>query len=148
MKNLNMDTYEKEQQEEVKAPEIRAIDYFDNDKWDAWSRNFEKRVKACAYPGCMTARLSKAIYDAVVDGKHKLGEGKEYHAFLSSNILFSLMKTLEEGCAYRPSMLILESPILILKGRKKIMPDELALPDMRELLFQYGSLQRQLSNYY
>lgn len=76
-------------------------------------------VKACAYPGCMTARFSKATYDAVIDGKHKLGEGKEYRAFLNSIILLSLMKTLEESCAYRLSMLILDLLILTLKKERK-----------------------------
>lgn len=136
-KSLNTDAYEKEQQEETKVPEIKAIECFDADKWDAWSNNFEKIVKACAYPGCVTARLSKLTYDAVVNGKHKSEEGKGYRAFLNSIILFSLMKTLEECCAYRPAMLILDSPILTLKERKKIMPDELASPGMRESLFQY-----------
>lgn len=128
---------EKEQQEETKVPEIRAIEGFDSENWDEWSCNFEKMVKACAYPGCTTVRPSKATYDAVVDGKHKSEEGKGYRVFLNSIILFSLMKTLEEGSAYYPSMLILDSRILTLKERKKIMPDELAPSGMRESLFRY-----------
>lgn len=69
--------------------------------------------------------------------KHKASEGKGYRAFLNSIILFALMKTLEEEGTYRSGMLILDSPILTLKEKKKISQKELASPGMRESLFRY-----------
>lgn len=47
------------------------------------------------------------------------------------------MKTLEEEGTYRSGMLILDSPILTLKEKKKISQKELASPGMRESLFRY-----------
>lgn len=47
------------------------------------------------------------------------------------------MKTLEEEGTYRSGILILDSPILTLKEKKKIYKKDLAQAGMRESLFRY-----------
>jgi hypothetical protein len=135
--DLNTDAFNREQIEESDTPKFNIMDHIDMERWKQWSDTFEAIVKECKYPSCNSARISPDTYDAVVNGKHKASEGKGYRAFLNSIILFSLMKVLEDGCAYRPAMLILDSPILTLKEKKKIRPEELAEPGMRESLFRY-----------
>ncbi len=134
---LDADVKEKEGEKEEKVPEIDAMDYFDESSWEDWNRCFSRAIESCAYPNFLNARLSKETYDAIINGKHKSDEGKGYRAFINCIILFSLMKALENVGVYRPAMLILDSPILTLKEKKNIMPEELADPGMRESLFQY-----------
>lgn len=133
--DLNSDVFEREMENESENLVFHPMEYIDMDRWKLWSDTFEMIVKECGYPNCSTARISPDTYDAVVNGKHKSDEGKGYRAFLNSIVLFSLMKTLEEGGAYRPAMLILDSPILTLK--EKVRADEMADPGMRTLLFRY-----------
>lgn len=133
--DLNSDVFEREMENESGNLVFHPMEYIDMDRWKQWSDTFEMIVKECGYPNCSTARISPDTYDAVVNGKHKSDEGKGYRAFLNSIVLFSLMKTLEEGGAYRPAMLILDSPILTLK--EKVRADEMADPGMRTLLFRY-----------
>lgn len=133
--DLNSDVFEREMENESENLVFHPMEYIDMDRWKLWSDTFEMIVKECGYPNCSTARISPDTYDAVVNGKHKSDEGKGYRAFLNSIVLFSLMKTLEEGGAYRPAMLILDSPILTLK--EKVRANEMADPGMRTLLFRY-----------
>ena len=133
--DLNSDAFEREKEEDSEKPAFHPMEHMDMDCWKKWSDTFEIIVKACNYPNCGTARISPDTYDAIVNGKNKSDEGKGYRAFLNSIVLFSLMKTLEDGGAYRPAMLILDSPILTLK--EKVRQDELADPGMRTSLFKY-----------
>lgn len=133
--DLNTDAFEREMEEEGEKVVFKPMDHIDMERWKQWSDTFEMIVKECNYPNCGTARISPDTYDAIVNGKHKSDEGKGYRAFLNSIVLFSLMKTLEDGGAYRPAMLILDSPILTLK--EKVRKDELADPGMRTSLFRY-----------
>ena len=133
--DLNSDVFEREMEDESDNIVFHPMENIDMDCWRQWSDTFEIIVKECGYPNCSTARISPDTYDAVVNGKHKSDEGKGYRAFLNSIVLFSLMKTLEERGAYRPAMLILDSPILTLK--EKVRADEMADPGMRTLLFRY-----------
>ncbi len=133
--DLNTDAFEREMEEEGEKVVFKPMDHIDMERWKQWSDTFEIIVKECNYPNCGTARISPDTYDAIVNGKHKSDEGKGYRAFLNSIVLFSLMKTLEDGGAYRPAMLILDSPILTLK--EKVRKDELADPGMRTSLFRY-----------
>ena len=132
---LDADVFEREMEEESEKVKFLPMKHIDMTHWKQWSDNFEKIVKECKYPNCTTAHISPDTYDAVVNGKHKTDEGKGYRAFLNSIVLFSLMKTLEDDCVYRPAMLILDSPILTLK--EKVHSDELADPGMRTSLFKY-----------
>lgn len=136
MQVLNTDALNQGQPEE-NSPRINLIEYVDADKWKKWSDTFATIVEECHYPNFVSARIAKNTYDAVVNKKHKASEGKGYRAFLNSIILFALMKTLEEEGTYRSGMLILDSPILTLKEKKKISKKELASPGMRESLFRY-----------
>ena len=104
---------------------------------EKWSDTFAEIVEACHYPNFSSARIAKSTYDTIVNGKHKASEGKGYRAFLNSIIMFSLMKTLEEKGTYRSGILILDSPILTLKEKKKIYKKDLAQAGMRESLFRY-----------
>lgn len=133
--DLNADVFQREMEGESERPKFYPMEHIDMDRWRQWSDIFESIVKKCGYPNCVTARISPETYDAIVNGKHKADEGKGYRAFLNSIVLFSLMKTLEDDCVYRPAMLILDSPILTLK--EKVHPDELADPGMRVSLFNY-----------
>ena len=133
--DLNTDAFDREMEEESVSLAFKPMEHIDMDRWKQWSDTFADIVKKCGYPNCSSARISPETYDAIVNGKSKADEGKGYRAFLNSIILFSLMKTLEDGCSYRPAMLILDSPILTLK--EKIRPDELADPGMRASLFRY-----------
>lgn len=133
--DLNSDIFERKMEDENENIVFHPMKNIDMDCWRQWSDTFEIIVKECGYPNCSTARISSDTYDAVVNGKHKSDEGKGYRAFLNSIVLFSLMKTLEERGAYRPEMLILDSPILTLK--EKVRADEMADPGMRTLLFRY-----------
>lgn len=133
--DLNSDAFEREMEEEGEKVVFKPMEHIDMERWKQWSDTFEMIVKECNYPNCGTARISPDTYDAIVNGKHKSDEGKGYRAFLNSIVLFSLMKTLEGGGAYRPAMLILDSPILTLK--EKVRKDELADPGMRTSLFRY-----------
>ena len=133
--DLNTDAFDREMEEESVSLTFKPMEHIDMDRWKQWSDTFADIVKKCGYPNCSSARISPETYDAIVNGKSKADEGKGYRAFLNSIILFSLMKTLEDGCSYRPAMLILDSPILTLK--EKIRPDELADPGMRASLFRY-----------
>ncbi len=133
--DLNSDVFEREMEEDDEKLVFHPMKQIDMERWKQWSDTFEDIVKKCGYPNCTSARISPETYDAIVNGKRKADEGKGYRAFLNSIILFSLMKTLEDGCAYRPAMLILDSPILTLK--EKVRADELADPGMRASLFNY-----------
>lgn len=78
-------------------------------------------VQECAYPGKPTARISIDTHDAIVGQKFKKDEGKRYRAFLNVLVLFSLMKSLENKGTYRPGLIILDSPILSLKEKRRIL---------------------------
>ncbi len=132
---LNSDAFEREKDEGSEKAVFHPMEHIDMERWKQWSDTFEMIVKECNYPNCGTARISPDTHDAIVNGKHKSDEGKGYRAFLNSIVLFSLMKTLEAECAYRPAMLILDSPILTLK--EKVHQDELADLGMRTSLFRY-----------
>ena len=136
MQQLNTDALNQGQADDSN-PRINLIEYVDADKWKKWSDTFAEIVEACHYPNFSSARIAKNTYDAIVNGKHKASEGKGYRAFLNSIILFSLMKTLEEEGTYRSGILILDSPILTLKEKKKIYKKDLAQAGMRESLFRY-----------
>ncbi len=103
--------------------------------WKLWSDKFELAVKACEYPNFTSAYISIDTADAVVNGKHKKNEGKGYRAFLNTILTFTLMKFLEQYGTYKPSMLILDSPILSLK--EKVKASEHATVGMKESLFKY-----------
>lgn len=103
--------------------------------WKIWSDDFELAVKACAYPNAISAYISKDTADAVVNGKHKKNEGKGYRAFLNTILTFTLMKFLEQYGTYKPSMLVLDSPILSLK--EKVKESEHATAGMKESLFKF-----------
>lgn len=133
--DLNSDAFQREMEDECDRPTFHPMEHIDMERWKQWSDTFEDIVKKCGYPNCTSARISPDTYDAIVNGKCKADEGKGYRAFLNSIILFSLMKTLEDDCSYRPAMLILDSPILTLK--EKVRKDELADPGMRTSLFRY-----------
>lgn len=133
--DLNTDAFNQEQQGDNDTPKFKAMAHMDMKRWKQWSDTFEEIVKECNYPNCTSARISPDTYDAVINGKHKSDEGKGYRAFINSIILFSLMKTLEDRCSYRPALLVLDSPILTLK--EKVRDDELAEPGMRDSLFKY-----------
>lgn len=121
--------------------EDEAIKKFDprtkinSELWKLWSDKFELAVKACAYPNFTSAYISIDTADAVVNGKHKKNEGKGYRAFLNTILTFTLMKFLEQYGTYKPSMLILDSPILSLK--EKVKASEHATVGMKESLFKY-----------
>ncbi len=133
--DLNTDAFEREQEDDGEKLKFDPMKHIDKERWKQWSDTFEAIIKACNYPNCSTARISPDNYDAVINGKKKSDEGKGYRAFINSILLFALMKTLEDGCAYRPAMLILDSPILTLK--EKVRDDELADQGMRVSLFNY-----------
>ena len=133
--DMNTDAFARESEEDSESPRFEPMQHIDMNRWKQWSDTFEGIVKECNYPNCTSARISPETYDAIVNGKRKSDEGKGYRAFLNSIILFALMKTLEHGCAYRPAMLVLDSPILTLK--EKVKSDELADPGMRSSLFNY-----------
>mgnify|MGYP004652390165 CR=1 FL=1 len=115
-----------------------ARDMFTSEDWKKLSDQFSEMVKACAYPGFLTARVELATCDAVVNGKYKKDEGKGYRAYLNTIMLFNLMKFLESYALYCPHLLVLDSPILSLKEKKKIVTEkEKATPGMRASLFTY-----------
>lgn len=132
---LSADAFDRESEDENENPIFRPMEHFGMSHWKRWSDSFETIVKACGYPHCGSARISPDSHDAIVNGKRKSDEGKGYRAFLNSIILFSLMKTLEDSCVYRPAMLILDSPILTLK--EKVSKNELVDSGMRTSLFRY-----------
>lgn len=129
------DANTRENEEDGTVPKFNAMKHFDAESWKLWNDIFDRTVKSCQYPNCLQARLSHDTYDAVINGKNKKDEGKGYRAFINSIILFSLMKALEETGAFRPAMLILDSPILTLK--EKVREDEMADTGMRVSLFNH-----------
>lgn len=133
--DLNSDAFMREMENETEGLKFHPMDHIDKARWEQWSGIFEAAVKQCNYPNCTSARISPDTHDAIVNGKRKSDEGKGYRAFLNSLILFSLMKTLEDNSAYRPAMLILDSPILTLK--EKVRTHEMADPGMRVSLFNH-----------
>lgn len=138
--DLGSDALEKEAEDDGPAPVYDPKPYLVNAGWQDWSDLFEAMVQACAYPGKPNARISIDTHDAIVGRKYKKDEGKGYRAFLNVLVLFSLMKTLENKGAYRPGIIILDSPILSLKEKKEnsgITEADKADPGMRESLFQY-----------
>lgn len=138
--DLGTDALEKEAEDDGPAPVYDPKPYLINAGWQDWSNLFESMVQECAYPGKPTARISIDTHDAIVGRKFKKDEGKGYRAFLNVLVLFSLMKSLENKGTYRPGLMILDSPILSLKEKKKdsgITEADKADPGMRESLFQY-----------
>lgn len=121
--------------EEVK---FHPLDKFPKEIWEKWNEIYDAAVKGCGYPGAMKAYIDPDIFDSRVNGKAKGFEGKGYRAYLNTIVLFSLMKYLEEYGTYRLGFLVLDSPILSLKERKKVLTvEEHALPGMKASLFQY-----------
>lgn len=124
--------------EEEYRDKFSARDMFTSEDWKKLSDQFSEMVKACAYPGYLTARVDLGTCDAVVNGKYKKDEGKGYRAYLNTIMLFNLMKYLEKAALYCPRFLVLDSPILSLKEKKKIVTEkEKATPGMRTSLFSY-----------
>lgn len=65
-------------------------------------------------------------------------QSTRFRAFLNTIMLFNLMKFLEQHGTYAPRLLFLDSTILSLKEKKKIVTKkEKATPGMRESLFRY-----------
>jgi hypothetical protein len=92
-------------------------------------------VIRCGYPDVSQVILSKETMDGIINDKDKKNEGKGYRAFLNTICLFILMKYLENYGFYKPSLLILDSPILSLK--ENIEDSEHATISMKSLLFKY-----------
>ena len=135
---LNTDAAQNQTEEEEEYKKFNARNMFPKEKWQDLSDQFATMVKACAYPGFLTARVELDTCDAVVNGKYKKDEGKGYRAYLNSIMLFNLLKVLERTAKYAFHILVLDSPILSLKEKKKIVSEkEKATPGMRESLFRY-----------
>lgn len=124
--------------EDEENSKFSARKVFNEKMWKAMSDQFADMVRDCAYPHFMVARIDLDTCDAVVNGKYKKSEGKGYRAFLNTIMLFNLMKYLSAVGQYTPHLLVLDSPILSLKEKKKkITEKEKATPGMRESLFRY-----------
>lgn len=135
---LDTDASINNSEEEEDALKFSAREKFPPDDWKKLSDQFAEMVQSCAYPGFLSARVELATCDAVVNGKYKKDEGKGYRAYLNTIMLFNLMKYLEKNALYCPHFLVLDSPILSLKEKKKIVTvKEKATPGMRTSLFSY-----------
>lgn len=135
---LDTDASLNQPDEEEGRDKFSARDMFADEDWKKLSEQFAEMVKACAYPGFLTARVELGTCDAVVNGKYKKDEGKGFRAYLNTIMLFNLMKYLEKYALYCPHFLILDSPILSLKEKKKVLTEkEKATPGMRASLFTY-----------
>ncbi|MCD8200761.1 MAG: AAA family ATPase [Clostridia bacterium] len=136
-KEFNEDNLKIDNEKDEKPKEFKAKDFFDDTMWNMISNHFETMVKACEYPDCVSAEMSKETVDAVVNGKHKKDEGKGYRAFLNTIVLFTIMKVLEEKALHRLGILIVDSPILSLKEKYDFDESDKATPGMKESLFRY-----------
>lgn len=135
---LNVDVFEKENEEDETAAKFNAKDVFDRELWRALSDEFNAMVKACAYPRSPDSYLSIDTADAVVGDRHKKNQGKGYCAFLNTIMLFNLMKYLEEHGSYSLRILVLDLPILSLKEKKYgLASNEVATFGMKESLMRY-----------
>lgn len=136
---LNTDAFNQASEDE--DPEIKFEPrkvLGNSDHWSQLSNSFDEMVRDCVYPGKPVARIDIDTCDPVVNGKHKRDEGKGYRAFLNTIMLFNLMRYLSSYGTYAPRFLLLDSPILSLKEKKKdITEQEKATPGMRESLFRY-----------
>lgn len=73
---LDTDASLNQPDEEEGRDKFSARDMFADEDWKKLSEQFAEMVKACAYPGFLTARVELGTCDAVVNGKYKKDEGK------------------------------------------------------------------------
>lgn len=118
-----------------KIQNFNAKDTLTTEEWDKLNGLYESAVINCGYPNVSIVTLSKESMDGIINNKHKKNEGKGYRAFLNTICLFIIMKYLENYGFYKPSLLILDSPILSLK--ENIEDSEHATSSMKSLLFKY-----------
>lgn len=83
------------------------------------SNRVSSAIKRYGYPDFQLAGLNRGTFDVTVNGRDKKFEGKGYRGFLNSVFAFELMRYLDEHGKHAPRMLILDSPILSLKGSEK-----------------------------
>ena len=86
---LDTDASLNQPDEEEGRDKFSARDMFADEDWKKLSEQFAEMVKACAYPGFLTARVELGTCDAVVNGKYKKDEGKGFRAYLNTIMLFN-----------------------------------------------------------
>lgn len=105
---------------------------------DKFDDHLNKILIACNYEHFVGARFDIESCDAVVNGRKKAAQGKGIKAFINAVMALTVQETLEEYNCHKIGLLVLDSPIMSLKEKKREIPEsEVAPMTMKEALFSY-----------
>ncbi|PLS27304.1 ATP-binding protein [Bifidobacterium parmae] len=108
-----------------------AFEHYPSDFWDVMSGILLDTLGACGFPRLKDARLSRELFDVVVNGKEKKREGKGYRSFVNTVLLLSLHDYFASAHAtYDPGILMIDTPLLGLDDPQQ----DPELKEMRETI--------------
>ncbi|MHC6177244.1 AAA family ATPase [Glutamicibacter sp. X7] len=101
--------------------------------WAAMDTNLLDTLGACAFPALKTAKFSRQLFDATINGKSKAKQGQGYRSFVNTAVMLALRDYLASNQAsHNPCLLIIDTPLLGLDDQQL----DQELMDVREKIPQ------------
>ncbi|MGQ4534592.1 AAA family ATPase [Dermabacteraceae bacterium P13115] len=106
---------------------------FSDDFWEAMDTNLLDTLGACAFPSLKTAKFSRQLFDATINGKSKAKQGQGYRSFVNTAVMLALRDYLvTDRAIHNPGLLVIDTPLLGLDDQQ-LDPE---LMDVREKIPQ------------
>lgn len=121
IKNMSEDqaslkaTYEKEM-EEYKERKYSPLEFFNPDFENEMTSLIQRILLSCGYVDYKLARFDMGSFNISLIGRRKeVLHGQGYSTFLNSSLYLAFSKYMAEKAVYKPSFLMLDTPLLGLK---------------------------------
>ena len=89
-------------------------------QYDAYCSSIESVLKSWGFPGEINLSFDSDTLDLYINEKSRSGWGKGYRAFIMSAMVVGLMRYCCENNRPHPGFVIIDSPLVSLKERKKM----------------------------
>lgn len=89
-------------------------------QYDAYCNSIESVLKSWGFPGEIKLSFDSNTLDLFINEKSRSGWGKGYRAFIMSAMVVALMRYCCENDRLHPGFVIIDSPLVSLKERKKV----------------------------
>lgn len=89
-------------------------------QYDAYCKSIETVLRSWGFPGEINLSFDSNTLDLYINEKSRSGWGKGYRAFIMSAMVVGLMRYCCENDRLHPGFVIIDSPLVSLKERKKV----------------------------
>lgn len=89
-------------------------------QYDAYCSSIESVLKSWGFPGEINLSFDSNTLDLYINEKSRSGWGKGYRAFIMSAMVIGLMRYCCDNDRLHPGFVIIDSPLVSLKERKKV----------------------------